>query len=99
MNYIIALAVVFFIIWLIRGSLKMMRWNRDQDQQILVGLLIDAANGDPEPASTFLANKNWPPTEATRRLMHASTVIDRLDQPAAIKTKAYEIAKQLAIAS
>jgi hypothetical protein len=100
MTYLIGIAVVIFLVWFIRGCLKMVRWNNDPDQQALVDLLIGAANGKPpHEMATFLIHKRWTPKEVTRRLMHASTAIDRLDQPPAIKSKCYEIAKRLAVAS
>jgi hypothetical protein len=97
MSYIIALPVVLIIICFMHGCLKMFRWNRDRDQEILVVLLIEAVtNADPEPVSTFLAHKNWPRREARHRLVHATTVIDRIAEPASIKSKATALAKQLA---
>jgi hypothetical protein len=100
MTYLIGIAVVIFLVWFIRGCLKMVRWNNDPDQQTLVDLLIGTANGgQPHEVATFLTQKRWPPKEVARRLMHASTAIDRLEQPPALKAKCYEIAKRLAVAS
>jgi hypothetical protein len=93
----IALPVLLIIIWFVHGCLKMFRWNRDRDQEILVVLLIEAATkSNTEPVSIFLTHKNWSPKEARHRLVHATTVIDGIDEPASIRSKATALAKQLA---
>jgi hypothetical protein len=81
------------------GFRKTFRWNKEPNQQILIGLLIAEARGTYDDNLTrFLVAQDWSPSETRDRLAHAANAI-RYAADREVFKRAREIAHDLMLAS